>query len=138
MAKVKEATQFKENKDNTVTDTQNKLQWIQDHLAVKGFDRELDDVETAAAIAELNRIKYAGHDNWREPSRSELLTIVDLKRRSPAINPIFKNTKSAWYRTSTSVAGYPSYVWCVDFDDGSVLNSNKDNKYYVRPVRSSQ
>ena len=120
MAKVKEAIQFEDNKNNTVSDAKNKLQWIQDHCAVKGFDKELDDVETASAIAELNRIKYAGHDDWREPSRPELLTIVDLTRRSPAINPIFKNAKSSWYRTSTPVAGCPSGVWCVDFLYGGV------------------
>jgi len=138
MAKVKEAVQFEDNKNNTVSDAKNKLQWIQDHCAVKGFDKELNDVETVAAIAELNRIKYAGHDDWREPSRPELLTIVDLTKRNPAINPIFKNAKSYWYRTSTPVAGYPSGVWCVGFSTGDVSISYKDFKYYVRPVRSSQ
>ena len=138
MGKVKEAVQFEDNKNNTVADAKNKLQWIQDHCAVKGFDKELNDVETTAAIAELNRIKYAGHDDWREPSRPELLTIVDLTKRNPAINPIFKNAKASWYRTSTPVAGYPSGVWCVDFYFGFVGNYDLDYKYYVRPVRSSQ
>jgi hypothetical protein len=138
MAKVKEVVQFIESKKNTVTDAKNKLEWIQDHCAVKGFDKELNDVETAAAIAELNRIKYAGHSDWREPSRPELSTIVDLERHNPAINPIFKNTKSSWYRTSTPVAGSSSYVWCVGFRYGFVLNGYKGNKFYVRPVRSSQ
>ncbi|MHB8155052.1 MAG: Lcl C-terminal domain-containing protein [Candidatus Omnitrophota bacterium] len=138
MVKVKEAVQFEDNKNNTVSDAKNKLQWIQDHCAVKGFDKELNDIETSAAIAELNRIKYAGHDDWREPSRPELLTIVDLTKRNPAINPIFKNTKSSWYRTSTSVAGYPSYVWCVVFYSGSVYGNGKGYEYYVRPVRASQ
>jgi hypothetical protein len=138
MGKVKEAVQFEDNENNTVSDAKNKLQWIQDHCAIKGFDKELDDVETAAAIAELNRIKYAGHDDWREPSRPELLTIVDLTRRSPAINPIFKNAKSSWYRTSTPVAGFPSGVWCVDFNSGLVGSGDKGFELYVRPVRSSQ
>ena len=138
MAKVKEAVQFKESKKNTVADAKNKLEWIQDHCAVKGFDKELNDVETAAAIAELNRIKYAGHADWREPSRPELITIVDLTRNNPAINPIFKNTKSSWYRTSTPVAGLSSFVWCVDFHYGYVGSSYKGYRYYVRAVRSSQ
>jgi hypothetical protein len=138
MAKIKEAVQFKDNKNNTISDVKNKLQWVNDHFAVKGFDRELNDVETAAAIAELNRIKYAGHNDWREASRPELSTIVDLERHSPAINPIFKNTKSSWYRTSTPVAGDSSDVWCVVFYYGYVDFNYKGNKFYVRPVRSSQ
>lgn len=138
MVKVKEAVQFKDNKNNTVTDAKTKLTWIQDHTAVKAFAPELNDVETAAAIAELNRIKYGGHNDWREPSRKELETIVDLERHSPAINPIFKNTKSGWYRTSTPVAGSSSGVWCVGFISGDVSGDFKDSKFYVRPVRSSQ
>jgi len=136
MVKAKEVAQFKESKKNTVVDVKNKLEWIQDHCAVKGFDKELNDVETAAAITELNRIKYAGHADWREPSRPELLTIVDLERHNPAINPIFKNVKSSWYRTSTPVAGSSSLVWCVGFYYGNVGVNYLAFRYYVRAVRS--
>jgi len=88
MVKVKEEKRYTA-KNNTVSDKKTDLKWIQDPFAIKGFDRELNDVDSAAAIAEkLNKIKYAGHNDWREPTREELQSIVDYNRHSPAIDPI--------------------------------------------------
>jgi hypothetical protein len=137
MVKVKEEKRYTA-KSNTVSDKKTGLKWIQDHCAIKSFIPELNDMDSAAAIAELNRIKYAGHNDWREPTREELQSIVDYNRHNPAIDPIFKNTKPGWYRTSSPVAGYSSSVWCVFFNYGSVGFVLKGGKFYVRPVRSSQ
>lgn len=47
---------------------------------------------TSAYIQALNHNKYCGYSDWRLPTRSELLNIVDYGRTAPTINPLFTNT----------------------------------------------
>lgn len=137
MAKQK---RFIDNGNNTVTDTETGKTWVQDHCAlpVAAFAEPMNDVENIAAIKELNRIKFAGHSDWRVGKRFEVESTLDLKRSNPAIDPIFRNTKSSWYRTSTPVHGDSGYAWCVGFFFGSVYSYGKGYSYFVRPCRSSK
>lgn len=131
--------------DNTVSDSATNLMWIQDHDIIPGgkFAGEIEGEEAAiAAIAEMNRIKYAGYSNWRLPATlQELLSIVDYDRCEPAINPIFKNCHCGWYRTAHTTAwskkhASSAFAWVVCFYSGNVNSFDKDFGYYVRPVRS--
>jgi hypothetical protein len=131
--------------DNTVSDSATNLMWIQDHDIIPGgkFAKEIFGEEAVnAAIAEMNRIKYAGYSNWRLPATlKELLSIVDYDRCEPAINPIFKNTHCGWYRTAHTTAWSKEHAssasaWYVYFSSGHVSGYGKDGGSYVRPVRS--
>ncbi|MCX5667781.1 MAG: DUF1566 domain-containing protein [Candidatus Omnitrophica bacterium] len=100
----------------------------------------------------LNTINFAGHNDWRIPNVTELLSIVRYSGSAPYIDPIF--TTSPYY---TSPGGYlasttydpdataTDYMWCVILIDapasppvigGSVVFSPKATGFgAVRAVR---
>ncbi len=49
-----------------------------------------------------------------------------------------RRTQSNNYWSGTTYADNTDNAWIVNFNNGNVNNDNKDNEYYVRPVRSSQ
>jgi hypothetical protein len=132
---MEDVKRFIDNGDNTITDTKTGLMWVNDHTLVDKFDERMT---LGAAVKACKELKLAGRKNWRLPTREEWLTIVDLTRYNPAIDPIFKSTKSSWYWASTTVAGYSGGAWVVSFNSGAVYYYGKDYSSYVRPVRSSQ
>ena len=91
--------------------------------------------QAEAACAEL---RTAGHDDWRLPTRAELLTLVDDTLHQPAINvDAFPDTKSDWYWTSTVSAWSSARAWCVHFDNGDCGLGYRDLSFgLVRAVRS--
>ena len=137
MAKTKVQVQrFIDNKDNTITDTKTDLQWVKDHDALGSqFTKEMTFKQATEACKKLN---LSGKKDWRLPTREELLSIVDLTKYNPAINPIFANTHSSWYWTSTPYAWVAGGAWYVGFGYGGVSSFGKGGNDYVRPVRSSQ
>jgi hypothetical protein len=61
---------------------------------------------------------------WRAPSLTELQTIVDDSRLSPAIDgTAFPNTPLAPLWTSSADATHPGYAWYVSFADGTTNTS---------------
>ena len=136
MGKTQEEVRFVNNGDNTVTDSKTGLQWINDHVVLGG--KFTGAMTYREAKFECKKLNFAGKKDWRLPSREELLSIVDLARYAPTINPVFVNTASSWYWTKTAVAGFPARVWCVGFGGGVVGYNGKGTHNYVRPVRSSQ
>jgi hypothetical protein len=127
---------FIDNGDNTITDTKTGLVWIKDHDVIdKKFAKRMIWNEAIEACKDL---EYAGHKDWHLPTREELLTILDLTKYDPAIDPIFKVHTDDWYWSSTPCAWGLVFAWYVFFGNGYVYNSYKGNSGYVRPVRSSQ
>lgn len=131
----KQPGRFIDNIDNTVTDSKTGLIWIKDHDKVNGFEKCMTWDE---AIEACKNLDYAGHKDWRLPTREELESILDLTKHEPAADPIFKAHTDDWYWTSTPCAWSGGLVWCVAFDVGSVTSCSKGGSSYVRPVRSSQ
>lgn len=116
--------------------------WFRDRFLTKTKGREIlwspDSLEKyiIATDAEAYATQYG-----REPELDELESLVDRTKSKPAIIEAAKvlNLKTDdWYLSKTPVAGYSSYVWCVGFYYGRVYFLYKDNKFCVRPVRSSQ
>ena len=91
---------FVDNGDGTVTDTVNKLRWIQ-----KGIVKKLS-LKDAMAYAEAET--FAGSSNWRLPALSELKTLVYPKRiinasgKKAWINPIFDDGLGHYYWSTTT------------------------------------
>ena len=79
-----------------------------------------------------------GFEDWRLPTRQELVGIADYGRHDPAINVVFVNTNSSYYWSSTSTSSSNENAWIVLFDYGSQDNYTKINNYYVRCVRAGQ
>lgn len=96
---------------------------------------------TSAYIAALNAADVCGEtaNDWRLPTRRELLSIVSYGTDSPAIDAnYFPATQSSWYWTSDTYAPYPVYAWLVYFNDGNTYADGKTYSTFVRLVRSGQ
>lgn len=94
-----------------------------------GGCRQADAVEYCA------HLKLAGHDDWRLPSRIELVSIIDDARQNPAMNPVFYGAPSAFFWTSSTLAGPTGNAWGVHFDDGSTDTAGVSSALRVRCVR---
>ena len=117
------------NSEGNLADKKFPIVWAKEDLPSK-----MNTEEAAEACKKLG-------DGWRPASIAELDSIIDRSRCKPAIIPeaeVLGLKTDDWYLSNTPVAGYPSLVWCVGFYYGIVGNNGKGNKYYVRPVRSSQ
>jgi hypothetical protein len=122
------AADLKDNGDGTVTDTKHSLMWATDANLAGGI-KKLD--EANAFIAAMNKDKKLGHDDWRLPTRDELLGLVDPANRPalPANHP-FKNV-TGWYITGAE-------GWCVSIATGVPYTPGKPEQVSgaVWPVRS--
>ena len=136
------AVRFVCNGDGTVTDNLTGLTWIQDPSTLGekwGSPGKPSRMDWQDAIKNCKKLNFAGHKDWRLPTMKELQSLVDYKKRDPAINTeFFPNAQSSWYWSSTPVAGYSGYAWYVYFGNGFVYHNTKAGSSYVRAVRSSQ
>jgi len=73
---------------------------------------------------------------WRLPSMKELLTIVDVSRADPAVDPaVFPDATRATLWSSSPVAGTPGSYWVVDFTLGDVISQEAATTTAARCVR---
>jgi hypothetical protein len=153
-----------DNGDGTITDLNTGLMWEK-----KSDDESMHDIgniyywdRTAYPgfvplygnifdwVDELNNQAFAGHSDWRIPNYRELVSILDLERWDPAVDPIFHTgctpgctvltcscTVSGLHWSSTTSPFNPVNAWRVDFVGGFVDWYDKDFKIHVRAVRTA-
>jgi len=122
---------FQDNHDGTVTDLEQGLMWKQqDSYQEK---KEWINWELAHSyIQKINKKKFAGYNNWRLPTRKELLTLYEEDKTIPwfyywttnavHIDPIFGYTSCCFW---TSEAHKDIYAWHVNFIRGKAYPSIK-------------
>lgn len=117
-------------RDGVVHDAMTGLEWSQE-------DVTSEPVHWEKADAACRDLRLGGHSDWRLPTRTELLTLVDDTRHSPAINvDAFPSCKSAWYWPATPYNPLPSvFAWGVDFYDGLADVDLRGRSGRVRAVR---
>jgi hypothetical protein len=77
-----------------------------------------------------------GGPGWRLPTVGELVTIVDVTQMAPAIDSSVFSAASNVYWSSSPVAGSMTWVWGVNFDQGTASSTEiATNSYSVRCVR---
>lgn len=88
----------------------------------------------------VNAAELCGFNDWRVPSRRELLSIVHFgAASSPRIDTtFFPNTVGSFYWSSDIFAPDPANAWFVLFNNGPSNASNQTNVNHVRLVRSGQ
>lgn len=110
-----------------------------------GWDVRLkDDVKDIVNYArKLNLKKYIGYDDWRIPSKDELLSLVARsKSNTVGVNnlsyftkePLAKNT-SHTYWTSSSYVERSDSSWNIIFNYGVESNGSNGNSGLIRCVR---
>lgn len=145
---------FVDQGDGTVTHSETGLQWSRCAIGQQFAGGDCDGraqvffwEEAADAVAQLNdRGGIGGHTDWRLPTLSELLTIVEECREAPAINPeIFPKTPWTGFWTVTMEEGTAGgdgsesnpQAWFVGFYKGLEYPYDIFSSYRVRPVRTA-
>ena len=104
-------------------------------------------------LGNLNTANFGGHNDWRLPKKSELLTLMDdADVTAPLVNVAFHGascgamctdvtsaacscTRSGASWAATTSAPAPNGAWTVSFSGGIVGADSKPNNYYLRAVR---
>jgi hypothetical protein len=95
-----------------------------------------EQLEWEAAKEYCDCLVLAGHEDWRLPTRIELVSLVDYRRQEPSIDvEAFPETPSTWYWSSSVVAGESAVAWYLSFMDGNTHEAAREMTYGVRCVR---
>ena len=125
---------YRNNQDDTVTDLKHGLMWKrQDSYQEK---KEWTNWEAAQLyVEEKNKQKFAGHNDWRLPTRKELLTLYEEDKSIPwfyywttnevHMDPIFGYTSCCFW---TSEEHKDQFAWHVNFLRGKAYPSIKKGK----------
>jgi hypothetical protein len=103
------------------------------------WQRNLPDtfLSFQGAHRQCDQLTLAGHDDWRLPSRIELVSILDMTRTQPSIDTTaFPGTPSDWFWTSSVAADNPSAAWYVYFYFGYPRTDDMSNRFSARCVRT--
>jgi len=116
--------------DGTFYDTRNLRMW---HAAAS------DEVKTwTEALSYCENSTLGGHDNWRLPNVTELMSLIDYNAAPDNfladLGGDSTSPKEPFW-TSTTFEAYPQNAWYVGFDDGLVMSAAKIAQLRVRCVR---
>jgi len=113
-----------------VIDKTTGLMW-QDNIDTKTIKKNRKDAKEYC-----RRLVFGGYDDWYLPRIKQLRSIVDSKKRNPAIREEFQNVKAYHYWSSSpNISRNIIYVFNIDFKNGQTYHTNKNGRCYVRCVR---
>jgi len=126
-----------QNKDNTYT-------WYQENGKVNGGEAGLQHggkcegsaCDTQSYIEAINKMGLCGANDWRLPTKRELLSIVDNSRFKPAIDErLFPMALPTNYWSSSPYPDISTLAWQVYFLYGEASPSKKSEMNHIRLVR---
>ncbi len=137
---------FQDNKDGTVTDLEKKLMWKQiDIYQEKKIWINWDDSQTY--LEKFNKEAFAGHSDWRLPTREELKSLYEEDKDIPwkyywtenviHIDPIFGYSSCCFW---SSEVYRDEYAWGFNYIRGRTYPSARGGPGLslstLRPVRN--
>jgi hypothetical protein len=96
--------------------------------------------EEAAKLCEI--IEIGGKNDWRLPTRDELIVILDTSKSSPALpeghpfTNVLVNVGNCDYWTCSECEGDSKSAWMVRMTSGTVMDSYKIMNAGIWPVRN--
>jgi hypothetical protein len=140
-------TRFRDNGDGTVTDVDSKLMWMRCSSGQSWVNDQCTGQATTYnwpdAVREANQISRSGDaffNDWRVPALRDLATITDRGCENPRTNLLlFPDTPSSAFWTSTPRPGAKpeDMAFALSFGAEGVMAASKDERFYVRFVRSA-
>jgi hypothetical protein len=133
------------SKDVAMRNPENLYSWYNpEHKILKGVTdggRCKGDIEcdTNAYIEAMNKQRFCGYNDWRLPTREEMLGLVSYEDGSSTVKintSLFPETLPSWYWTASTNESRPEFAWYVLFKNGIFLNDLKENPKHIRLVRS--
>jgi hypothetical protein len=121
--------EFKASDDGlTVSDMRNNLMWIIDPIksGIKFYSWE-------NAKKACDDLVYAGYDDWRLPSLTDLRSLLDPVSYD---DKIFSCNKKGIFWSSTPFENNDEMVWSVIPESGELRLIYKSDMVYTMPVRS--
>jgi Protein of unknown function (DUF1566)/K319L-like, PKD domain len=110
---------FTDNGDGTITDNVTGLVWQRDDNDTPLKESSADEVCQDSTTA--------GYDDWRLPTKKELMSIVDYGTNTPAIDlASFPDMGAFEYWSSTLLKRNITHAWDIDFSIGEVLFGGKE------------
>ncbi len=97
--------------------------------------------DTLGYAQAINQKRLCGFNDWRLPTKGELLSLVQdndgsTETKAKIAAKYFPRTAASWYWTASSNPHKPDYAWFVLFGNGQALNALKRHPKHVRLVRS--
>jgi hypothetical protein len=111
---------------------------VEDRVTRLAFPASFGALSTYAdAVAFCETLELEGHDDFRLPTRIELVSLLD-RTRTPAIDTrVFPDTPQDYFWTSTPLPGTPGFRYSVYFGAGETSSGEESRaSAYVRCVRA--
>jgi len=160
---------YRDNGDGTVTDVTTNLMWKRcsegqtwNGNTCAGEAKDMTWDEAMPNGEQKSWPSFAGHDDWRMPTREELRQLVYCSNgtpkeeawdnycsgengrngtnyQSPTIDQIaFPKTPTEWFWSASPHADNSDYAWVVNFNNGYDLSSYRTLTHRVRLVCAGQ
>lgn len=95
--------------------------------------------DTYAYVKAVNTEGWCGFEDWRMPTKKELVSIVSYSNYSPPIDSTWFPNTGHYFWSSDPDASDSSYAWYVSFySSGSSDRYNKKSGFHIRLVRSGK
>jgi hypothetical protein len=113
--------QYVNNENGTVTDQKTGLMWL------ISYEIKENILEVKHYLEQLNRKKFAGYDDWRIPTLSELASIIEVKPsgklnsgRQSYLDPIFDIRPYCWYLWSADRSPQGNFLAYIGEKKGGI------------------